>query len=381
MEKFSAYRDPGTGIQPFLTPVPPLGSEFLARVTLPIRYALGFVRTIVILFIALVYVLLVRGLCLVLFPIPSLFNWVEHIFTFILGRSVLFILGIFWISPEQFNRKRGRGLNVAEKWKPKAGDLIVSNWASWIEILWLAVCYNPIFVLPIPDSLPEPPVPSFSSTPIMHTPGRRTGTGSAKISTPPRTAGARVPVHRFQQFSLLSMISLTGRVPPFQNTQAGLPCLTLEEIRRTASKPVVVFPECTTSNGRGLLRFAEVFRETVPIKNYQVFIMSVRYDPPTLLTPTLTHAIPSDTLNPLAHLFLLSASISAAEISIRQLAPSESPSSQLFLSSDVLSNYSGDDQLSETCAVLIAQMAKLKRTGMGWEDKSNFLEFYRGKNK
>ena len=32
-----------------------------------------------------------------------------------------------------------RGLNVVEKWKPKAGDLIVSNWASWIEILWLAV--------------------------------------------------------------------------------------------------------------------------------------------------------------------------------------------------------------------------------------------------
>lgn len=73
--------------------------------------------------------------------------------------------------------------------------------------------------------------------------------------------------------------------------------------------------------------------------------------------------------------------MSVAEISIRQLAPSESPSSQLFISSDVLSNYSGNDQLSETCAVLIAQMAKLKRTGMGWEDKSNFLEFYRGKNK
>jgi len=46
--------------------VPPLGSEFLARVTLPVRYALGFIRTVLILLITLVYVLVVRGVCLVL---------------------------------------------------------------------------------------------------------------------------------------------------------------------------------------------------------------------------------------------------------------------------------------------------------------------------
>lgn len=52
--------------QPFLTPVPPVGSEFLTRVTLPVRYTLGFIRTALILFLALVYVLLVRGVCFVL---------------------------------------------------------------------------------------------------------------------------------------------------------------------------------------------------------------------------------------------------------------------------------------------------------------------------
>lgn len=137
--------------------------------------------------------------------------------------------------------------------------------------------YDPIFVFPIPDSLPEPPALSRSSTPIIHTPGRRTGTGSAKISAPSSTAVSRIPVHRFQQFSLLSMINLAGRAPPFQNTKPGSLGISLEEIRRAASKPVVVFPECTTSNGRGLLRFAEVFRQNVPVKNCQVFIMSVRW--------------------------------------------------------------------------------------------------------
>jgi hypothetical protein len=138
----------------------------------------------------------------------------------------------------------------------------------------LSQSYNPIFVIPIPESLPEKS--SRSSTPITHTPGRRTGAGSANISVPSRTPVARIPIHGFQQLTLLSMINLTGRVPPLHNTKLGSPCLTLEAIRRTASKPIVIFPECTTSNGRGLLRFAEVFRQTVPVKNFQVFIQSVR---------------------------------------------------------------------------------------------------------
>jgi len=71
------------------------------------------------------------------------------------------------------------------------------------------------------------------------------------------------------------MIGLTGRVPPFGNALAGS-VWTLEELRSKSSKPLVVFPECTTSNGRGLLRFASVFCQNVPVKNYQVFVMNVR---------------------------------------------------------------------------------------------------------
>jgi hypothetical protein len=69
------------------------------------------------------------------------------------------------------------------------------------------------------------------------------------------------------------MIKLVGQVPPFDiSPKKG----TLEEIRRTASRPIVVFPECTTSNGRGLLRFADVFHQDVPVEKYQVFIACLR---------------------------------------------------------------------------------------------------------
>ncbi|KAF5322698.1 hypothetical protein D9619_000453 [Psilocybe cf. subviscida] len=391
MEKFSAYREQASrysqflqahavansisSMQPFLTPVPPLGSDLLAKATLPIRYPLAVIRTALVLVLALVYVLLVQGICLVFLPVASLYQLFTHLFTFILARTALFILGFLWISPEQFNRKRGRGVKLAETWNIKAGDIIVSNWASWIEILWLATQYNPTFVIPIVECLPETPAASRTGTPISHKPGRRTGTGSANIQMADRALVTRIPIAGFRQLSLLSMIAYTGGVP-----ELGGPSFALEEIRRSAKGPVVVFPECTTSNGRGLLRFADVFRTYVPAKGYQVFIMSARFDPPTPTSPTLTHPIPSLTINPFSHLFSICTSISPAELSIRLLAPSESPSSPLFVASEILADYAGEDQLSETCANLIAQMGKMKRTGMGWEDKCNFLQFYRGKS-
>lgn len=39
------------------------------------------------------------------------------------------------------------------------------------------------------------------------------------------------------------------------------------------------------------------------------------------------------------------------------------------------------DVLAEACASLIAQIGKMKRVGLGWEDKVAFLEFYNGKRK
>lgn len=131
--------------------------------------------------------------------------------------------------------------------------------------------YNPVFVIPVPESVPETPNNSDPSTPIIHTPGRRTGTGSANVQAQPRAITAHTPITGFKEVSLLSMINFTGRVPVPDSIVS-----TLEDIRQRSARPVVVFPECTTSNGRGMLRFAEVFRQTIPVKGYQVFIMSIR---------------------------------------------------------------------------------------------------------
>lgn len=67
-------------------------------------------------------------------------------------------------------------------------------------------------------------------------------------------------------------------------------------------------------------------------------------------------------------------------MSVRMLPLSESPSSQLFVVSEVVQDLA-IDMLSEVCAVLIARIGKMKRTSFGWEDKVSFLDLYSGQRK
>lgn len=174
-----------------------------------------------------------------------------------------------------------------ETWAPGAGDVIVSNWCSWAEVLWLAFRYaacrfcfpitnahsrfDPIFVLPVA------PTPRPVQSDGANVPGRRTGTGSAAIAINKSGAMESMPITGFHQVSLWKLLSTLGQTPS-TNGLALEGAKSLESIRRNASKPVVVFPECTTSNGRGLLRFADVFDPSIviPVKAFKVFIMCVR---------------------------------------------------------------------------------------------------------
>ncbi|KAJ7499014.1 hypothetical protein FB451DRAFT_1203959 [Mycena latifolia] len=375
MEKFSAFRDPGTGVQPFLPLVPP-PPNFLTKLAVPLALLVGVVRTALVLVILVVHLVLVGGLSVIFIPVPPVHRLVTHLFTAITARIALLTLGLFWISIDNVTRKRGRGAKDIETWSPRAGDFIVSNWVSWVEILWLAFRFNPTYVLPVTETIPSPAASVPTSEAISHTPGRRTGTGSANITAASRAPTARIPIVGFRQVSLVSALLSTGRAPPFGVGSYQ----SLEDIRRHAGSPVVVFPECTTSNGRALLHFADVFKEKVPVRGYNVFVMCVRYDPPTRSAATLAHTIPT-ALNPLSHIFSIATSLAPQAVSIRLLAPSESPSSQLFLASEVLTGSNEADPLADACAALIAQIGKMKRTRMGWEDKISFLDLFHTKKK
>ena len=131
--------------------------------------------------------------------------------------------------------------------------------------------FDPIFVLPVA------PKPSSAPT-LAPTTGRHTGTGSAALKT---LSVPHTPLSGFHTVPLLRLLVLTGYTPASYDIPAS-GARTLEQIRKEAKangKAVVVFPECTTSNGRGLLRFAKgVFGgESVPVRGYGVWVMCVRY--------------------------------------------------------------------------------------------------------
>jgi hypothetical protein len=66
-------------------------------------------------------------------------------------------------------------------------------------------------------------------------------------------------------------------------------------------------------------------------------------------------------------------------MTIRLLPPSESPSSGVFLSSDIIAAGGMKDFLTEASGMLTSQVGRLKRTGQGWEEKTSFLSFYYSK--
>ncbi|PVG03592.1 hypothetical protein CPB86DRAFT_375744 [Serendipita vermifera] len=369
MEKFSAYRDPGTGIQPFLTPIPANPQPFVLQVVQPLIYAFAVVRCAVGLMVLAEYFLLL-ALTQILYPIPPLHRFFSWLFTAINARMLLAIGGYTRIPVEVVSKKKTRSSQQNEKWVPKAGDLIVSNWCSWAELLWLAFRFNPIFVLPV---APAPLV----NEPDSNAPGRRTGTGSAAINLNKNGTMQRTPITGFHKVSLVKMLCSLGQTP----STYGLPldgAVSLEEIRKKADRPVVVFPECTTSNGRGLLRFAEIFDPAtpIPVKQFNVFIMCARYDSPTHWNPTATRSIPSPVPLPEPLVQLFTIPFEPSPLSIRLLPLSESPSSGSFLSSDIFSAGGVRDTLTEACSVLISQLGKIKRTNQGWEEKTSFLGFF-----
>ncbi|KAI6003899.1 hypothetical protein EDD15DRAFT_1253542 [Pisolithus albus] len=268
MEKFSAFRDPGTGIQPFLLPVALSDGSLLATLLLPVRGAVLILRTFIIVAIFLLYCGLRYGLCTLLVPIPLLHHSLSRLATRLMARLALYTLGFVQIQEEIVTKKRGKLHELP--WRPRAGDIIVSNWSSWVDVLWLA--FDPIFVMPVFEE-PKPSAVNVDPSPTSYRLGRSKGPGVPSPSSLQATT-SRSAVKGFRQMSLFSMIRATGHTPDRLTSNS---ISQLKKLRQSAERPVVVFPECTTSNGRGLLRFVDVFEGArVPTKELQVFIMCIR---------------------------------------------------------------------------------------------------------
>ena len=132
--------------------------------------------------------------------------------------------------------------------EPRRGDLIITNYTSYVDILYLAYRYSPTFLLPIFSPLEETPISEGTKT------GRHTGTGSANISTAPVS---QPPFLGYQPVPLLTLLGRTGDLPPTYDVIPKEAYKTLRAARRGEKRPVVLLVEGTTSNGRAVLKLPD----------------------------------------------------------------------------------------------------------------------------
>ncbi|KAK3988346.1 hypothetical protein QBC44DRAFT_329625 [Cladorrhinum sp. PSN332] len=224
MEKFSQFRDRGSGISPFIptsTPTSPLGKIFgllLFLIRLPLFFPF-----------------------LALLPLVSLLpGFLRKLYLWLL----LFIPGIWWVDLQLDNVKRGSLSQQPPSRVPHPGSIIAANFTSPIDAIYLAAVFDPIFVATYP--------------------------GTKKV----------------RRISLLSAIfaALSGTIPTASPPTTGQGLTTLKALREKYPNHILaVFPESGTTNGKGILPLSPGLL-SAPV-DASIFPVSIRYTPPDITTP------------------------------------------------------------------------------------------------
>lgn len=271
--------------------------------------------------------------------------------------GLLFIPGIWWVDLQLDGVKRGSLSQQPPSRVPHAGSVIAANFTSPIDALYLAAVFDPVFTVSYP--------------------------GSRKVR---RVGLLRAILHALSPAQL-------KQGPPSGNAASGSGPTTTDLrrlLRACPGRMVVVFPECATTNGKGILPLAPALA-TLPAE-VRVFPVSIRYTPPDITTP-----VPG-TAAGFAFLWkLLSRPVHGVRVRIAE---------GLYNSSTALKNGMGgadgshaavngkeEDQQEEGArdvtleerrvldriAEALARLGRNKRVGLDVRDKAAFVEAWRRK--
>ncbi|KAF9196938.1 hypothetical protein BGZ50_004525 [Haplosporangium sp. Z 11] len=350
--------DQGTGIQPFLPPVPanadhsPFQKAF-TLVLMVVKPIAGALKLILVSIVALALVLL-QTLGLILSPLPPLHRLYSRLISAILLRVILVLLGFFWIRHEVVTLKRGRGSGASRaqpsnRKQATSGQLIVCNWSSYIDVLYLAFRYNPVFTQIYSETL------------------------------------------TVRQVSLWEALCQSGSYPDLSPPE-GVETLPLMDFVKAMYKkgagPVVIFPEvrlhAAYDDYLAILKFIPIFKDcSVPETSVDISIMALKYDY-SKFAPTFTIAL--DNSYRLGHLFRTCAQFYNT-LSVKSLASEESPSNAHFSAIDGLaSTASGaalgvvepveEDVLGGVIINLMGRMTRFRKLGLNVKDKADFLDYF-----
>lgn len=142
----------------------------------------------------------------------------------------------------------------------------------------------------------------------------------------------------------------------------------LVDLLHRESGPLAIFPECTTSNNRAVIRFGDLYDHSRQHERSQSksFLVAFKHEAPTTLACTAT--VPEPT-NIMLHMFSMCLSPLPRKVFARRLHPADAPRM------GVPPTRTEWEALAES----LAQTGKLKRAkALDWEAKHAYLKL-RGK--
>ncbi|KAE9338237.1 hypothetical protein PR003_g11611 [Phytophthora rubi] len=338
MEKYSRWSDLTTGINPFVPQRRRFTSGWPVTILQVVSGSLLALARFPLVLVAAVALVLVNVVVSILAVIPFLGRLLKRMTEWLLCSLLLLLFGVF--SSEEAANTRRLGLATAKAKSSTGssrvgpGDVVVCNYTSFLEVLYVAKRFSPVFV--------------FAAE------GKSDNGGLVHV------CGLVEALYR----SLALPVS-AERVKPTRK---------IADVVKRASGPVVVLPEGARSNGKAVLRFIPVL-QNLPTRT-RVHLVAFRYE--------FKRFSPSHTAGGAwSHLFWTAfhlyhtmrvTVLNAKDLNLDDLTPTKLPSSKS-------SKKQGDSKTLSTDQVeklraLLAAMLRTKAVDLGPEDFVSFNNYW-----
>ncbi|CAG8937837.1 unnamed protein product [Penicillium salamii] len=325
MERYSQFRDRGSGIAPFL-PIPgdPLGLQA------PLRVFLFCFRLPLFIFVTLSYFLILQWL-----PIGSLGK--KAALWCILG-----VPSIWWVDLQVDGVRKG-SLKQQQARLPQPGSVIASSFTSPIDAIYLAAIFDPIFTASYPNT------------------------------------------RQVERISLLQAVLRAFATPLTEPSPSARMVDVSTLVEKHPNRPIVLFPECTTTNGRGILALGKSLLSVSA--QTKIFPISLRYTPMDIVTP-----LPGSYLSLLWTLLSkpthcikvrIAESVTASQTALNMPARStrKSTYSTNYLDgmdqNDTEESSANEQALLGNVADSLARLGRVKRVGLSVTEKKEFVRAWK----
>ncbi|OLN96764.1 putative lysophosphatidic acid:oleoyl-CoA acyltransferase [Colletotrichum chlorophyti] len=328
MEKFSQFRDKGSGISPFipvktaLSPVSAVFHAFLFIVRLPIF--ITYVAT---------YFLLLQHLPFLPVAVRKVLLW-----------GMMGIPGIWWVDLQLDGVRRGTLADQPPQRFPHPGSVIAANFTSPIDAIYLAAIFDPIFTISYPNTRSVERISLLRAVLYALSPVRFAPSPGAKLT---------------------DLAALLERYP---------------------DRVIAVFPEGGTTNGKGVLPFTPSLLAADP--EVHIFPVSIRYTPADITTPIpgrwfkfLWDLLSRPTTCIRVRVAESILNSSAAHTNGVSSSTASSGSAQRRMGGDVPSLSVEEQRVLDKVGEALARLCRNKRVGLTLKDKVAFVDAWHGRKK